>query len=171
MQNGHFIISDKFRRTQIGVLRREVSDDPGGIYECPDRFAKQPRELPVAAFAKLGLAAEAKSSDDLLILFFGTLLDVIQQLAALGNQGEKATAGREVLLVDVQVVRQMENPSGEERHLIRGAAGVSFVELIVFNVDFFGIGHGRRGWIQRLPDRPRLEVERGRKRPGGGFAR
>jgi hypothetical protein len=54
MRNRHFIISDKFRRTQIGVLRRDVPDDPGGFYECPDRFAKQPRELPVAAFAKLG---------------------------------------------------------------------------------------------------------------------
>jgi hypothetical protein len=32
--------------------------------------------------------------------------------------------------------------------LVRGAAGVSFVELIVFQVDFFGIAHGRRGWIQ-----------------------
>jgi hypothetical protein len=53
MQNGHSSFSDKFRRTQIGVLRRDESGEPGGIFECPDRFAKQPRELPVAAFAKL----------------------------------------------------------------------------------------------------------------------
>jgi hypothetical protein len=65
----------------------------------------------------------------------------------------------------------VEDPLGEQGHLIRGAAGVSFVELIVFFVDFFGIGHGRRGWIQRSPDRPRLEVERGRKRLDTGFAR
>jgi hypothetical protein len=95
------------------------------------------------------LAAESETSNDLLILLFGTLLDVIQQLAALGNQGEKATAGREVLLVDVQVVRQMENPSGEQGHLIWGAAGISFVELICFEVDFFS-AHGRRGWVQLL---------------------
>ena len=69
------------------------------------------------------------------------------------------------------MVREMEDPLGEESHLIRGAAGVSFVELIVFFVDYFSVGQGRRGWIQRPPDRPRFEVERGRKRPGGGFAR
>jgi hypothetical protein len=54
MQGGHSSFSDKFRRTQIGVLRRDESGEPGGIFECPDRFAKQPRELPVAALAKLG---------------------------------------------------------------------------------------------------------------------
>lgn len=117
------------------------------------------------------LAAETETSNELLILFLRALLDVIQQLAALGNEGQEATAGREVLLVDVQVVREMEDPLGEESHLVRGAAGVTFVELIVFFVDFFSIAHGRRGWIQRLPGRPRLMVERGRKRAEGGFAR
>ena len=114
----------------------------------PGPLCKTATEFSVAA-CEIGLAAESETSNDLLILFFGTFLDVIQQLAALGNQGEEATAGREVLLVDVQVVRQMENPCGEESHLVRGAAGVSFVELIVFFVDFFSIAHGRRGWIQR----------------------
>jgi hypothetical protein len=96
-------------------------------------------------FCERVLAAESETSDDLLILFFGTLLDVIQQLTALGNEGQKATAGREVLFVDVQMVREMEDPLGEESHLVRGAAGVSFVELIVFFVDYFLVGHGRRG--------------------------
>ena len=76
--------------------------------------------------------------------YFRTLLDVIQQLAALGNEGEEATARREILLVDVQVVREVENPLCQQGHLVRGAAGVSFVELIVFEVDFFG-AHSRRG--------------------------
>ena len=123
------------------------------------------------AACEIGLATETEAADDLLVFLLGAFLDVIQQLAALGDQGEEATAGREVLLVDVQVVREVEDPLGEESHLVRGAAGVSFVELIVFFVDFFSIAHGRRGWIQRLPGRPRLMVERGRKRPGGGFAR
>ena len=34
----------------------------------------------------------------------------------------------------------MEDPLGEESYLIRGAASVSFVELIVFFVDYFCIG-------------------------------
>ena len=99
---------------------------------------------------EIRLAAESKSSDDLLVFFLGAFLDVIQQLATLGNQGEKATAGREILFVDVQVIREMEYPLGKQGHLVRGTASVSFVELIVFFVDFFSVGHGRRGWIQPL---------------------
>jgi hypothetical protein len=38
------------------------------------------------------LAAESEALDELLIALFRTLLDVIQQLAALGNQGQKSTA-------------------------------------------------------------------------------
>ena len=81
----------------------------------------------------------------MLILLIGALFDVIQQLTPLGNEGQKSTAGREVLLVDVEMVREMEDPGGEQGHLVWGAAGVSFVELIVFDVDYFLFGHGRRG--------------------------
>lgn len=49
--------------------------------------------------------------------------------------------------MDVQVVREVENPLGDEGHLVRGAAGVTVVELIVFEVDFVG-SHGLRGWSQ-----------------------
>jgi hypothetical protein len=117
------------------------------------------------------LAAESEAFDDLLVFFLGAFLDEIQQLTTLGNQGEESTAGGEILLVEVEVIREMEDPLGEEGHLIRGAAGVSFVELIVFQVDFFGIAHGLRGWIQPLPGRPWLRVERGRKPATGLFAR
>ena len=64
--------------------------------------------------------------------------------------------------MDIQVIREVENPLGEEGHLVRGAAGISFVELIVFEVDVL-VAHGGRGWIQREPDRPRLMVGGGRK--------
>ncbi len=106
----------------------------------------------MAAFAKFSLAAESETSDDLLILFFGAFLDVIQQLAALGNEGQETAAGRIILFMDIHVVRQVEDPLGEEGHLVRGATGVSFVELIGLQVDwfwcFFG-AHGRRGWLER----------------------
>lgn len=124
----------------------------------------------MAALRKM-LAAESEAFDDLLVFFLGTLLDVIQQLTALGNEGEESAAGREILLVDVEVIREMEDPLGEECHLVRGAAGVSFVELIVFQVDFFGIAHGLRGWIQPAPGRPWFKVGRGRKPAAAGFAR
>ena len=41
------------------------------------------------------------------------------------------------------MVRKVENPCGEERHLVGGASGVSFVELIGFEVDFFCAHMGR----------------------------
>lgn len=95
------------------------------------------------------LAAETEALDELLVFLVGTLFDVIQQFTALGNEGEKATARREILFVDVQVVREVEDPLRDQGHLVRRAAGISFVEFIVFFVDFFCIAHVRRGWIQR----------------------
>ena len=92
-----------------------------------------------------GLATESEALDEPQVLLLRSILDVIQQLAPLGNHGEQTAAGREILLVDVQVVRQVEDPFGEEGHLVRGAAGVTFVELIVFGVDYVvahGIGDG-----------------------------
>jgi hypothetical protein len=127
-------------------------------------------DFPVAALRKVSVA-ESEALDDLLVFLLGAFLDEVQQLAALGNHGQQSAAGREVLLVDVEVVRQMENPLGEEGHLVWGAAGVSFVELIFFQVDFFCIAHGLRGWIQRLPDRPWLVVEGAGNPSAYGFAR
>ena len=98
----------------------------------PGRFAKSPRVVFPWRSCGEGLVAESEAGDDLFVFLLRALLDEVQQLAALGNHRQQAAAGREVLFVDVEVVRQMENPLGEEGHLVRGAAGVSFVELIVF---------------------------------------
>jgi hypothetical protein len=107
----------------------------------------------VAALQKVvGLAAETEAIDQLLVFVFGVRLDVIKVFPADGNELEEAAAGREILFVDVQVVREFKNPLGEKRDLIGGAAGVSFVELIICECDFFC--HGRRGWSQPEPDRP-----------------
>jgi len=57
--------------------------------------------VPVAVLRRVGLAAESETSDDLLILFLRSFLDVIQQLATLRNQGQKSTPGRKVLFMDV----------------------------------------------------------------------
>ncbi len=136
----------------------------------PSRFAKQPLGFSSGCLAEIGLAAESEALDDLLVAFFRAFLDVIKEFAALGNQGKESTAGREVLFVNVQMVGQMEDPSGEERHLVWCASGVSFVELIGFEVDFFS-AHGNKGWIQRVPDRPRFKVGRGEKLTDAKFAR
>ena len=72
--------------------------------------------------------------------------------------------------MDVQVIREVENPLGEQSHLVWGAAGVTFVELIVFEFDLFG-AHRGRGWLKRGPERPRLGVGTGRNLQISGFAR
>ena len=82
-----------FRQIPQGATERTAEGNvcrPGLEIGCPDRFAKQPRGIPVAA-CEIGLAAESEAGDDLLVFLLGALLDVIKEFAALGNQGEKAT--------------------------------------------------------------------------------
>jgi hypothetical protein len=108
------------------------TDDLGGTLRVPGPF----RETATGFFQWLScgewLAAESEALDDFQIALVGTLLDVIQEFTALGDQGEKPTAGRKVLFMNVQMIRKVKNPCGKQGHLIRGAAGVSFMELIGF---------------------------------------
>ena len=94
-----------------------------------------------------------KSAKDIAIV--ESILDEIEQLAAARNHGQKAAAGRKVLFVRVEVVGEVMNALSKQCDLIRCAAGVAFVELIILGIDFFG-AHGRRGWIQPWPGRPCL---------------
>ena len=115
----------------------------------------------MAAFAKFvsGLAAQAEVSDELLVILFALALDVIKELAALGNHFQESAAGGEILLVDQQVLGELEDPLGEQCHLIWGAAGVFFVDFIRREVDwllFCFYAHFDKGWSQRSsPTRPR----------------
>lgn len=99
--------------------------------------------------------AESEALDDLLVFFLRAVLDEVEQLAAARDHGQKTAAGREVLLVRVEVIGEVMNALGKQCDLIRCAAGVAFVELIILGIDFFG-AHGRRGWIQPWPGRPCL---------------
>lgn len=105
----------------------------------------------------LVLAAEPEAFDDLLVFLLTAGLDVVKKLAAARDELEQAAAGREVLGVDIEMIRQIVNPLGEKGHLIRGAAGVSFVELIILRVDrgVWCCGtHDGRGWAQRVLAKP-----------------
>lgn len=95
----------------------------------------------------MGLAAQAQTLNNLLVALLALALDVIQMLAAHGNQFEQSTPGRKILAVDIQVIRNMMDPLGEQGHLVGGAAGVSFVELEFFQVDCV-FAHGSKGWFQ-----------------------
>lgn len=101
------------------------------------------------------LVAESEALDDLLVFFLRAVLDEVEQLAAARDHRQKAAAGREVLLVRVEVLGEVMNALGEECDLIRCAAGVAFVELIILRIDLL-CAHSRRGWNQRWPDRPCL---------------
>lgn len=116
----------------------------------------------------MGLAAESEALDDLLVFFFGACLDVVEEFPALRDQLEQAAAGREILLVNVEVVREVEDALGHQGHLIGCATGVTFVKLVVFQVDCV-VAHIGRGWDQRSPGRPRLGVGAESSVRGGGM--
>ena len=113
------------------------------------RFAERPRGFPRGRTAEMELAAEAQALNDLLVAILGLALDVIQVLAAHRDELEETAARREVFAVDIQVIRNVVDPLGEQGHLIGGAAGVSFVELEFFQVDGM-VTHNSRGWIQHV---------------------
>ena len=77
-----------------------------------------------------------------MVFRFVTLFDVVEVLAALRDEGEKAAAGRKVLLMNLEMLSEAEDPLGHHRGLIRGATGISFVELVVFQVDLLGCAIG-----------------------------
>ena len=111
------------------------------------RFAERPRGFPRGRTAEMELAAEAQALNDLLVAILGLALDVIQVLAAHRDELEETAARREVFAVDIQVIRNVVDPLGEQGHLIGGAAGVSFMELEFFQVDCV-VAHGSKGWFQ-----------------------
>ena len=45
----------------------------------------------------------------------------------------------------VEVVGEVQDALGKQGHLVRGAAGIAFVQLVVFEVDFFGAYVGSGG--------------------------
>ena len=65
----------------------------------------------------LGLATQAEVADDLGVALGGVELEVIQQLAALVDHLQEATAGRMVALVGVEVLAETVDPLRQERDL------------------------------------------------------
>lgn len=82
-------------------------------------------------------AAESEITDEFLVFLVALTLDIIKEFAALRNQLEETAARGEILFVRVEVLGEIEDPLGKKSYLIRGASGVSFMELIRLEVDGF----------------------------------
>ena len=90
--------------------------DAGAVIDRPDLSGTYdtatitPLQRPEAYGDKLVLtAAEAKAIDDLLVFLLVTLLDVVEQLAALVDQTHQALAGMVIFLVLTEVLGEFCN--------------------------------------------------------------
>ena len=82
-----------------------------------------------------GLLAEVQSGEELLVALLGIGLHVVEKLAALRDQLQESAAGRGVLLVNREVVRQVHDALGHQGDLVVGAAGVGVVDLVIREVN------------------------------------
>src|SRR5687768_5818641 len=109
------------------------------------------------------LAAQAQAADDLGVARVVLLLQVIEQTTALPDHDQQAATGMEILLVALQMFRQILDPLGEDRDLDLGRSGV-VVALGVFLDDFSLPLCGNRHRVllsrikgsSRAPERARL---------------
>ena len=108
----------------------------------PTEIALKQAVAPKEGFGGAGaLLPETQSSEELLVALFVLSLDVFQKLPALRDEAEEAATGSVVFLVVTEVASQMRNSLRQAGDLNVSTAGVSVVELDLFEIDVFG-GHG-----------------------------
>ena len=66
------------------------------------------------------LAAQAEAGNDLCVARVVLLLEIVEQATALADHDQQAATGMEILLVALQVFRQILDPLGEDRDLDLG---------------------------------------------------
>src|SRR6266705_6460399 len=71
------------------------------------------------------LLADAKSLNNVFVALGVVFLEVVQQAAPLAHHHEKTAPGRVVLLVGVEVLRQLPYPLAQNRNLHFRTAGVA----------------------------------------------
>ena len=82
------------------------------------------------------LLADAELANDRLIALGIVSLEVVEQATSLADQHEQAAARAVVLLVRLEVVRQLANAFTDDGDLDLGTPGVSRVRLILVNYGF-----------------------------------
>src|SRR5680860_1874417 len=88
------------------------------------------------------LSAEAELRDECPVPVDVVAPEVVEQPTTPSDQHEQPTARVMVLLVDLQVLRQVVDPLREERYLHLRCTGVGFVEAVLGDSGG-GIGHAR----------------------------
>src|SRR6266571_6381144 len=71
------------------------------------------------------LLADAKSLNNVFVALGVVFLEVVQQAAPLAHHHEKTAPGRVVLLVGIEVLRQLPYPLAQNRNLHFRTAGVA----------------------------------------------
>src|SRR6476661_4787691 len=93
------------------------------------------------------LPAESELRDQCPVPLDVVAPEVIQQPPTLTHEHEQSTAAVMVLLVDLQVLREMVDAPREERHLHLRRAGVGLVEAVLGDRGS-GIGHAETGILR-----------------------
>src|SRR3954469_13205940 len=70
------------------------------------------------------LATQAQTRNDFQVACVVLLLEIVQQATALPNHDQQSATGMEILLVALQMFRQILDPFGEDRDLNLGGASV-----------------------------------------------
>src|SRR4051794_39925601 len=124
------------------------------------------------------LPAEAELRDECPVPLDVVASEVVEQSPTLTHEHEQPTAAVMVLLMDLQVLREVVDAPREERHLDLRRPGIGVVEAVLSNRGR-GIGHARRKILSvaeaiRVPRDPVTSpsgVTREAERPGGGWLR
>src|SRR5689334_25020215 len=110
------------------------------------------------------LAAQAQLADDVLVARVVLLLQIVEQATALSDHDQQTATGMEILLVALQVFRQILDPLGEDRDLnFRGAGVVGALGVFLDDFRFPLCGNRHRvspfeksKGSSRAPERARL---------------
>ena len=106
-------------------------------------YGKKSGKLPAEKIrmepAGRGLLADAELTDHGLVALGIELLEVVEQATPLADQHEEAAARAVVLLVRLEMVRQLADAFTEKRDLYFGTAGIGRVCAVLVNEGLFVI--------------------------------
>ena len=79
------------------------------------------------------LSAQADAFDQLRVTIFVLALEVIQQPPAFSDHDDEAAPGMEIMLVDLEVFGEVDDPFAQDRDLHLGRTGVARCRCILLD--------------------------------------